>query len=146
MADVQVEVQGLEQLRKKMRSAGPELAARALEKALQAGGAVIEKAVRTRASKHVKTGELLADLHTEVAVSSNGLSGRALIGFRKQAYKARWVEFGHREVSHGLTKNERKKTGHVPAHPFMRPAFDESKTEAKETVTKVLAEGLREIE
>lgn len=143
MSDVKAEIQGLEQLRAKLRAAGPELAARCLEKALKEGSAVIEKAIRSRTP--VKEGDLVADLHTEVAIASDGLSGQAKIGFGKQSHVARWVEFGHREVSHGTTKKERKEIGHVPAHPFMRPAFDESKAAAKETVVKVLSEGVKEI-
>lgn len=145
MSDVKAEIQGLEQLRAKLRAAGPELATRCLEKALKEGGAVIENAMRVQTGKHVVTGELLADLHTEVAISSDGLSGQAKIGFGKQGYVARFVEFGHRIVGHGLLKKDRKENGHVPAHPFMRPAFDESKAAAKETVVKVLSEGVKEI-
>lgn len=144
MSDVTVEIH-LEELKRKFRAAGPELAARVLEQSLNEGGAVIEKAVRLYAEDHVKTGDLIADLHIEVAVAPDGLSGQALIGFRDQSHKAGWVEFGHRQVTHGLLKSDRKEVGHVPAHPFMRPGFDESQAAAKETVTKMLAEGVKEI-
>jgi len=143
VADVRAEVQGLAELRKKLRSAGPELAARALEKALQAGGAVIEKAMRARTP--VKEGTLVADLHTTVEMAPNGTAGRALIGFGKEGHKARWVEFGHRQVAHGTAEKGRREIGHVPAHPFMRPAFEESQAEAKDAVAKELGNGLKEI-
>jgi hypothetical protein len=70
---------------------------------------------------------------TEVAPS--GTAGQVKVGFGKEGHKAMWVELGHRMVTH---KPDLKEIGKVPAHPFMRPGFDASRTEARNAVIEVI--------
>ena len=86
---------------------------------------VMEKApVRTDdagpKSDALPPGMLKADIH---AVA--GKTGRAwYIGAGpKTAYVLRWLERGHLLVRGG--KRGKHSIGHVPAHPVLRPAFDE---------------------
>ena len=114
-----VKVEGLVQVERNLRELGPNLAERALRKALQAGVDVLEHAVQERTP--VETGLLKASVVTAVSISQKGNSGVAVVGFGNQGHVARLVEFGHRLVSHGK-KRDRKQIGNVPPHPFMRPA------------------------
>lgn len=100
-------------------TAAPEAAVPpALLHGLTAGGKVIEEFIAGSASE--KTGEMLPDLDTTVTLDADFRGGIAEAGFSgAQAAVARWVEYGHREVSHGPIE---KLIGDVRPHPFMRPA------------------------
>ncbi len=104
--------------------------------ALLLQGAVMQKCpVRldepTAKSTGAKPAWLKADIHIEKL--------RKVIGYRigagpTMAYLLRWLEFGHQLVKGGQvpwTDGKRRRggkghvIGHVPAHPVLRPAFDE---------------------
>lgn len=143
MSDVTAEVKGVPELKAAFRKLGPDLAASILTKALQAGANVLKDAIAERATEHHKTGEMEASLMTAVDVSPSGMSGVARVGFGEQGHKAAWVELGHRQVGHGIVKSERKEVGHVPAHPFVRPAYEASKGAAKDAVAEVIRERMK---
>lgn len=84
-------------------------------------------------STAAQPGILKADFH---AVASK--TGRAwYIGAGpKTAYLLRWLERGHLLVRGG--KGGKHVIGHVPAHPVLRPAFDEF----WRTALKAFAEGI----
>ena len=134
---IQATVTGLPGVLEKLRAAGPKLAAKAMRKGLRAGGKVLREAVAERTP--VKTGLLRENIKLRVSVSEKKMRGRASVGFGKQGYIARFVELGHRQVSH---KPEKKEIGHVPAHPFMRPAFDSSVKKATEVFGTVVRASL----
>lgn len=67
----------------------------------------------------------------------------------RDAFYASWVEFGHkivprRSVIHPGTLSQRRKNpiGMVPPHPFLRPAFEASSTQATNTVIESIKAGL----
>ena len=67
-------------------------------------------------------------LFIDVTVDENALGVDASVGFGgKQGHIANEVEYGHVMVTHLPDKRD---VGHVPAHPFMRPAFDASADQA----------------
>ncbi len=60
---------------------------------------------------------------------------------------ARWVEYGHRTVKGGYSSYKRgrlqgrgKQIGDVPAHPFIRPGFEEARAAATEVTILTLRE------
>jgi HK97 gp10 family phage protein len=133
MADI--EITGLQETIRNLGELEDKLAKQALRKALQAGVNVMGNAVMARTP--VDTGLLKESVGTAVTVRSDGRSGIASVGFGRQGYVARMIEFGHRIVGH---KPKKKDTGkHVPARPFIRPAFDASAEKAVDAFTAVIA-------
>jgi HK97 gp10 family phage protein len=123
-------------MEQRLRQMGPDLARRALREALEAGGEVLAQAIRERTP--VETGLLRESVEMTVELNPSGNAGEATIGFGPDQDRiAAWVEFGHREVS-----KEQIEVGLVPAHPFVRPAFDEYSSQAADVATKVLSAAL----
>ena len=79
-------------------------------------------------------GALRENIITDIQIDSQLRGGTFEIGFGRLSPIARWVEWGHRMVSH---KPGLKMLGIVPAYPFMRPAFDMS---SDESIQKFVAE------
>lgn len=130
MNNISITIDG--DLEARLRSLGPELARRALREAIAAGGAVLADAVKERVP--VRTGLLRESVETGVEISSQGNSGIASVAFGIEEGKiASLVEFGHHEVTRSHLD-----AGNVPAHPFLRPAFDESAIHAAEAAISVL--------
>lgn len=88
----------------------------------------------------VLAGSLKEHLMSDVALDANGRGGDAQIGYGKQGYVARMVEYGHRMVGHKPKKEDTGKI--VAAHPFMRPAAAESGEAAIEAFGKSLEESM----
>jgi len=80
----------------------------------------------------VEGGALKAALMREVTLDSNYRGGLVEIGFGKLGYIANFVEYGHVMLSHSGKQLSGPRTpgGFVPAHPFMRPAFEAGKERA----------------
>lgn len=127
-------------------------------KALRAGGKVIEKTMKARApvlesrtaqSTALPPGAVRDGIRTYVHDGEDG-EPEALIGpAAKVEHVARWVEFGHRQVKGGYSKvlaNGRTRGPgkaaevDVPAHPFLRPAYEESREAALAAEQASLAE------
>jgi len=142
MNDVTAEVKGLPELKAAFHRLSSEIAAKILKAALQAGADVLKNALTESASAHTRTGEMKAAITAAVDITPSGTSGVARVGFGKQSYKAKWVEFGHRQVV--MAEGERKEVGHVPAHPFVRPAYESSKEEARRAVMQVIQAGVKD--
>ena len=88
-----------------------------MRKALTQTGAVVLKAARAKCP--VKTGKLKKSIKQSVSVKEGGESYVKIFVSKPHGHL---IEFGHaiKRVKGGPT------FGHVPAHPFMRPAIDES--------------------
>lgn len=86
------------------------------------------------------TGKLAASQVTVINVDAQGKGGIAQIGFGKQGYVARLIEYGHRIIGHRPRKVNTGKT--VPAKPFMRPAAQAAATESVEAFRDSLLESI----
>ena len=87
------------------------------KKALTAASVPVLAALEPRIP--IATGLLKSSLEAQITLDSAGRGGQLLIGFPgMQGEIARFVEFGHRDVSHSG-----KEIGFVHAKPFMRPAL-----------------------
>lgn len=135
--NISVKLEGLDKAQQVMRELGPQLAQRGLRKGLQAGADVLGTAIQ--AATPIKTGLLKASVGTSVSLSNKDQAGIGAVGFGKQGYVARLVEFGHRIVSKGKKLGKRE-TGKAAPHPFMRPAFDASAQTAVDAFIRVLRE------
>ncbi len=151
------ELEGLEALVARMRGLSTQVHTVAAPRAVRAGGKVIQAAMTERApvqqfrsagSNSLEPGELRGDIRNSVVVDGDEVA--AIIGpSRKTAQVARWVEYGHRMVKGGYSKvlanGKTRGPGKasevdVPAHPFLRPAYEESVGVAEEAVRATLLE------
>jgi HK97 gp10 family phage protein len=121
----------------------------AYQKALQAGANVFmdeleaKTPIQLRLSGgdlFVEGGNLKAAIMSVVTLDTGARGGMAQVGFGKLGRVANWVEYGHRMVGH---KPGKKAQGNVPAHPFMRPAFDASVDRAVEAFAKSIENAVR---
>lgn len=158
MSEEYVTVDGLEQVTADLLLVEKELASIALLRGLNGAGAVYEKAIGAKCpfgpagnrgffdeeSFQFLTGgrgSLYADLQHRVTLSARGDGGSVATGFWSQAYKANWVEFGHRMVTHKWGKRDSHFVRDIPAHPFMRPAADAS----DEAALSAFIDGVNEV-
>lgn len=135
---IEVKIQGLEGIEEKLRSAGTKLAAKALRRALRVGGNVLRDEIRARTP--VETGILRKNVKLRVSVSAKREESIAKVGFGRQTVVARAVELGHRQLTH--KKQGKKQVGQVPAHPFIRPAFEAAKQKAIDAFAQTIREAL----
>jgi HK97 gp10 family phage protein len=139
---MQIELEGLTVLAARLKAMGAEVSGPGAVKAVRAGGHVIRDAMIERApvldrktpgSTSLAPGALRAGIRAGVLKDETPTT--AIIGPNaKVAHVARWVEYGHRQVSGGSsavlaggrTRGAGKAGVDVPAHPFLRPAFEAS--------------------
>jgi hypothetical protein len=148
-----LKITGLDQVQRALKEAAPHIVARSYAIALDRAAGVIQAEVAARAEMLDESGSetRLAD-HTrvQVEVDTAKRGGIAKVGFDStidartgipQDMKALLVEAGHRAVTHKPGKEE---VGHVPAHPFMRPAFEAAADRAIAVFGETLADTLSE--
>jgi HK97 gp10 family phage protein len=119
---LEINVTGLEAACGALDSLPDDIAKKALRKALDASMVPVLETMGPNIP--VETSDLKAHLKATVRINSNTKSGTATIGFGQAGWKARLVEYGHREIGHEPNKTDLGKT--VPAHPFMRPALEQA--------------------
>lgn len=96
---------------------------------------------KTPGSDALEPGELRDDIKARERLDKDGFAVATIGPGRKTAHVARFVEYGHRLVK------GKKEIGQVPAHPFLRPAFERSEAGAiekfKDTLREEIAGGLK---
>ncbi len=135
----EIQIRGIEEVCALLDSAPSRIVKHAFARALAAAAVPIVQELEARAPAH--TGDMKAHLIADIAVDQDGKGGQAQIGFGKQGYIARLVEFGHRMIGHRPNKKE---LGSVPCHPFMRPAAEAAAQAAVDAFTESMQESLRE--
>lgn len=142
-ASVTVEVKGLRELREKMRQLSTKVATKVAVSATGAAARVIKKKAVTNITSNpsIDTGSLRASVITKkVPKSQAQVTSEHIVTVRgrgkpynkkgqkiNRAPHAHLVEFG---------------TVNMPAEPFLRPAFDNGKTEALNAMVDRLATGI----
>jgi HK97 gp10 family phage protein len=125
-------ITGLDELNAKMESLQKGSFEKAARKALRVAGKVVQTAIRERAPIRVDAhhsgtalpvGALAADINLGNVKHPDGTEAYQIsIGAGKHtAHVARFVEYGHENA---------KGSGHTPAHPFIRPAYEASEAAA----------------
>jgi HK97 gp10 family phage protein len=139
MSDViSVEITGLERLDYDLANFPAIVTKRIYRKALKAGADIILAAIRSNApvgeheitfkSSGLTPGELRAGIIEQIKVDiAKGTGSATIKPSKKVAHVARWIEYGWM-----LTGHKPKKVGikHIPAHPFIRPAYEAHREEA----------------
>jgi hypothetical protein len=152
-----IKIEGLDDVMRSFDQIPKKIVARAFFKALQASGYVIEKEVLIRTPVRSRlyfkgtlmesmlpmrgSGALRAAITTVVTLDSKSRGGYLEVGFGELGYIARFVEYGHRLVTHRPGKKE---IGQVPPYPFMRPALEAATEIALDTFTATLSEYIAE--
>lgn len=131
---VRFTLRGDEELMRKLRRLPRHIARTVLIDALKQATEPIEAAIRARAPVG-PTGNLEASVGTRVRVHRSDFAALHVGPF---APHAPLVEFGHQQkrVKGGPV------IGHVPPHPFARPAFDQVKDQAARAAVRHLQRGV----
>lgn len=137
--EMSIEITGIQEVQHLLDTAPERIVKHAFAKSLAAAAVPVVQELQMRTP--VEHGDLKAHIMTDIAIDANGKGGSAAVGFGREGHKALWVEFGHRMVGH---KPGKKQVGQVPAHPFIRPAFDASANKAIEAFSETLLESLQE--
>jgi HK97 gp10 family phage protein len=130
-------------------------------KALRKGAMVIRDAVAARAPERpdlpsgtaLPIGALKNDIIVKSSTDDNGRETASVQPGALTDHVAGWVEYGHQQVAGGKLGLDGKGKGHrvgthgmtstfVPAHPFFRPAEEESEAAANDAIAESLSEDL----
>jgi HK97 gp10 family phage protein len=162
MGGFTAQVTGLKELDQKLGELGDKAAKRIIRDALKAAGTVFELAVRARAPVRsggssgtaLPPGALKNDIDSVIGTTDDGGPPLPAVIVRPGKYTRRaaeWVEYGHRQVRGGYLKVSpsgkqrgpgREIGGPVPAHPFVRPAYEAAREEAAAVCCNELALGV----
>lgn len=132
-------VQGLTELEAALEQLPEKVARGALVKAMtDATEAFRQRAVELAPyDPNKKDGMHLVDgIRKQMRVGSNSVKGawvHGKVGLHPDVFYGRFIEFGWTSAQSGRS---------VPAHPFMRPAFDEERYRALAIVSQQLAAGI----
>lgn len=147
-------ITGLEQVQQALKELPAKIVVKSYAKALDRAAGVVAAELEARAEALPESGSetrLSEHVIVKVEVDTNKKGGTAAVGFdhsqderteKPMDVIAGWVEFGHRMVTH---KPGKKEVGHVPAHPFVRPAYEAVQDKAVEVFGETLMDGLSEI-
>jgi HK97 gp10 family phage protein len=143
-----LEYSGFDTLQKRLQALKAELSTNGMKRVVRAGAKVFKGemvrrapvlAAKTPGSNALEPGALKAGIRT--ALLANETPVTALVGPNKKvAHVARFVEYGHREVRSGIAH------GDVPAHPFIRPAYESARSEAESAMVAEVNAMVRESE
>lgn len=144
-----IEYSGFDKLDRRLTALKAELSKNGMKRMVRAGARVFKKEMidrapvldhKTASSTALEPGALKAGIRVAIPAKENPVT--AHVGpNRKVAHVARWVEYGHREV-HGETVG----AADVPAHPFIRPAYESARSEAEAAMVEQVNQMVRESE
>jgi len=144
-----IQITGVEEACRMLDELPPRVVKQAFARALTAACVPIVRELEVRTPESVKAatsdqyGKLKADIRTDIQIDASGKGALAQIWFAKKDYVARFVEYGHRLLSHGHSKDSRKELGNVQPHPFIRPAAAAGADAAVEAFSETLNDFVR---
>src|SRR5579885_992359 len=151
MIQVDIKVEGLEEVVDMFHRATDAVKGPAQLRALSAGANVIadelEKNTPVRAENpsggnSLDKGVLRESVMIRVELDKNNQGGTAYIGFGKYGYVANWLENGHRLLTHGM-KSIRRVIGFVAPRPFMRQSLEASGQKAVDVYVETMRQELQ---
>jgi HK97 gp10 family phage protein len=169
MTGFTVQFEGLKELDDKLKQLSDKAARKVIRAGLMEGGKVFQAAVIERAPERpdlpsgdaLPVGALKLDIELHFGRDPEGLPAAIVTPGDHTAHVADWVEYGHRMVTGGYSKETRPGSGkyrgsgmqlkndegelvNVPAHPFIRPAYEGSQAEATDVAIRKIARGIEE--
>ena len=149
MADFEIKIEGLDELKRELSQFPEQLQKKALDKAVRAGSKIIVAAARQKAPVRANEwegikypnppGTLKKGIKAEKARRMPAYFRRDIIGFSPSAWYGALVERGHKIVRGDKT------VGHVAAKPFLRPAFDENLEKTLNAMKEALGKAIGDI-
>jgi hypothetical protein len=137
--DEMITVSGIEDVCRALTHAPARIAKLSFARGLAAAAVPIVEAIEARVP--VGTGKLKESVMSDIQVDTGGDWGSLKVGFKgRQAGKARWLEYGHRQIGHA--PNNTNKGQIIPPHPFLRSAFETSAPEALEDFIAVVGDSI----
>lgn len=144
---IEMKLTGMDALLRELHELPAKLERKAFTNATRAGAKVVvdeakqSDAFKDRGKKYGRYAHRVGNLRKSIKVyKARGKKGEVtfyagVIGGKKKddAYYARWVERGH-----AIGKKGRKgkgSVGQVPAHPFLRPAFDNNRQKILDAIS-----------
>lgn len=147
-----IRTKGMQEIREALNLLPREVAGEHLREVALIGAEVIRQEAIANALKHKRTGTLAKSIVSEISRESIGSRVVVLIGPNRDGWYGRLVEFGHRlvRVTGRYRKGGRiyritKELGHVPPHPWLRPAFDSKRREAQRVMEQEFRRRLERI-
>jgi HK97 gp10 family phage protein len=156
MADegISIDIAGLTDVKAMLEDLGTKAGERCIRTALRAGAAIEQAAIEERAPVKDTTGgslpdgALAADITISMTRSDQGNIAAIVQPGKLTRHVANWVEYGHRLVhggrsrllANGKTRGPGTQIGTVPAHPFIRPAYEATADQVAKTIADVLAD------
>mgnify|MGYP001354359469 FL=1 len=137
-----IRTKGMEEIRRHLNMMPREVSGAMLQEVAMEGAEVIRAEAEKNARERKVTGTLAGDIHAEIAKESVGSRVVVHIGPGKKGWYGRLVEMGH-AIVRGTRKADRKIIGHVPPHPWLRPALDAKKHEAQEVMIRAFKRRLK---
>lgn len=157
---LELQINGLAQMEARAQMIYEQMRGDATRKAVREGGKIVRAEMRAAApildhktahSTAQEPGALKGDIRMAVHGPTDGISESLVGPGSKTSHVAYWVEYGHRLVKGGyskLLKSGRVRgpghaIGNVPAHPFLRPAFETTKQQALDKMAEVFTAVMR---
>lgn len=137
-----IRTKGMREIQEHLRMMPREVSGAHLREVALEGAEVIRAEAEKNARERKVTGTLAGDIHAEIAKESLGSRVAVHIGPGKKGWYGRLVEMGH-AIVRGTRKADRKIIGHVPPHPWLRPALDAKKREAQEVMIRAFRRRLK---
>jgi HK97 gp10 family phage protein len=141
MADgLEITTTGFAEVERSLEDLGQSLGEQICRKALRAGGNVMKAAIAANAPVRpdlpsgtaLPVGALQSDITVAVTKDAPDSFSAWIEPGKETMHVARWVEWGHRLV------RGKKEVGDVPAHPYIRPAFDANEDLAFNAVAETI--------
>ena len=127
-----VKVEGLAQLERNLKNFQSGVL-KELEPAARSAGEMVAEVAKQKVHRD-KTGKMRRGIDVR-GIDIKKTSVAVHVGPHQKQFYARWVEYGHK-----LKRSSKGQViGNVPAYPFLRPAYDETKTRAQDLIRNALA-------
>lgn len=140
---VSVTIEGMDDLRAKFAALSDKQQRGVLRTAIRAGAQLVVR--EARKNVHDDTGNLRKGIKAKVAVKTGG-AAEADIGWDyKIAPHGHLVELGHVQVVGPRGKGKGRTVGHVPPHPFLRPALMDNEARVLDVIEKNLRKNIEKI-
>lgn len=158
MADgIEITFEGMPEFSRMMQDLAGPAAERIIRHAVREGGRVVQAAITEAAPVRpdlpsgtaLPPGALKNDIVVKVRKEPDGSISAYIEPGSRTRYAAVLVEWGHRLVRGGRSKRSGilgqsyvgpgRVVGEVPAHPFVRPAFDASEAAAQDAIAMDIA-------
>ena len=153
-----IDIVGLKELDATLSNLKEATAKRLVWGALEAGADVFQEAVAQAAPERpdlpsgtaLPVGALKQDIEIHRGKDDQGAPAVIIGPGKYTAHVARWVEYGHRLVrggyskvlKNGKTRGPGKEVSQVPAHPFIRPAYEAVRDTAVDVTVLTLADSI----